>query len=114
MANHLIIIYSYRPEPKEIPFVEAIASPNPLTRRQIEILNQVAQGNGNKQIAYILCISENTVRNHLKVIFRRISANDRAHAVALAIRNGWLSLKEVMPMVERGVGRGINQLKGEE
>jgi DNA-binding NarL/FixJ family response regulator len=63
----------------------------PLTNRETQILNYIAQGNSNKQIAYILEISEQTIKNHVSSILRKLNANDRAHAVALAMRNGWLS-----------------------
>ena len=68
--------------------MEAIAAP--LTKREAQILNYIAQGNSNKQIAYILDISEQTIKNHVSSILRKLNANDRAHAVALAMRNGWL------------------------
>jgi len=62
----------------------------PLTYRETQILNYVAQGNSNKQIAHILEISEQTIKNHVSSILRKLNANDRAHAVALAMRNGWI------------------------
>jgi len=64
----------------------------PLTRRETQILNYVAEGNTNKQIADILGISEQTIKSHVSAILRKLNANDRAHAVALAIRNGWISV----------------------
>ena len=66
----------------------------PLTRRETQILNYVAGGNTNKQIADILGISEQTIKSHVSAILRKLNANDRAHAVALAIRNGWISVGE--------------------
>ena len=62
-----------------------------LTHRETQILNYIAEGNSNKQIARILEISEQTIKNHVSSILRKLNANDRAHAVALAIRNGWIS-----------------------
>jgi len=62
----------------------------PLTHRETQILNYIAEGNSNKQIARILGISEQTIKNHVSAILRKLNANDRAHAVALAIRNGWI------------------------
>ena len=69
--------------------MEAIVAP--LTPRETQILNYIADGNSNKQIAHILQISEQTIKNHVSNILRKLNANDRAHAVALAIRNGWIS-----------------------
>ena len=62
----------------------------PITYRETQILNYVANGHTNKQIAYILRISEQTIKNHVSTILRKLHANDRAHAVALAMRDGWL------------------------
>jgi DNA-binding NarL/FixJ family response regulator len=64
-----------------------------LTNREIQILNYVADGNTNKQIAYILGISEQTIKNHVKAILYKLNANDRAHAVAIAMRYDWLLVK---------------------
>ncbi len=63
----------------------------PLTHREAQILNYIAEGNSNKRIAHILEISEQTIKNHVSSILRKLNANDRAHAVALAMRNGWIS-----------------------
>jgi PAS domain S-box-containing protein len=68
--------------------MEAIAVP--LTQRETELLYYIAAGNSNKQIAKILQISEQTVKNHISSILRKLNANDRAHAVVMAIRNGWI------------------------
>jgi len=63
----------------------------PLTNRETQILTYVAEGNSNKEIAYILKISEQTIKNHVSAILRKLNANDRAHAVALALRSGWIT-----------------------
>ena len=60
----------------------------PLSPRQVVILRRIAEGRENKQIAYDMGITENTVKTHVKEIFYRLEAKDRAHAVALAIRRG--------------------------
>jgi len=62
----------------------------PLTQRERQILNYIADGNTNKQIARILKISEQTIKNHVSAILRKLNANDRAHAVVLAIKQGWI------------------------
>jgi DNA-binding NarL/FixJ family response regulator len=74
--------------------MEGIAAP--LTRRETQILTYVAGGNSNKEIARILTISEQTIKNHVSAILRKLNANDRAHAVALALHSGWIS-PEVKP-----------------
>ncbi len=67
----------------------------PLTSRETQVLNYIADGNSNKQIASILQISEQTIKNHVSNILRKLNANDRAHAVVLAIRHGWISAEEL-------------------
>jgi len=63
----------------------------PLTKRETQILTYIAEGNSNKEIARILEISEQTIKNHVSAILRKLNANDRAHAVALALHSGWIS-----------------------
>ena len=72
--------------------MEVIAAP--LTPRETQILSYIADGNSNKQIARVLQISEQTIKNHVSSILRKLNANDRAHAVVLAIRYGWISIEE--------------------
>ena len=62
----------------------------PLTDREIQVLNYVADGKTNKQIGYIIGVTESTVKSQVGSILRKLGANDRAHAVALAMRKGWL------------------------
>ena len=77
--------------------MEAIVAP--VTSRETQVLNYIADGNSNKQIASILQISEQTIKNHVSNILHKINANDRAHAVALAIHYGWISAEELQPLV---------------
>ncbi len=67
----------------------------PLTSRETQILTYVANGNTNKQIASALQISEQTIKNHVSAILRKLNANDRAHAVVVAIRHGWISVETI-------------------
>jgi DNA-binding NarL/FixJ family response regulator len=60
----------------------------PLSPREIEILQQVAYGSTTKEVADNLGISFHTVKTHLERIFEKLGANDRAQAVAIAIREG--------------------------
>lgn len=64
----------------------------PLSPREVEILKYVAQGYGNKTIALVLGISEQTIKNHITSILRKLTANDRTHAVVLALRHGLISV----------------------
>jgi two-component system response regulator DegU len=70
--------------------MEKVAAP--LTNREIQILSHIANGSTNKQIAHTLGISEQTIKNHVSAILRKLNANDRAHAVALAVHNQWVSV----------------------
>lgn len=63
-----------------------------LTRREVEILAQVASGMFNKEIAVNLAISERTVKNHLSNIFKKIDVSDRTQAAVFAIRNNIINL----------------------
>jgi DNA-binding NarL/FixJ family response regulator len=59
-----------------------------LTAREVEILQGIAKGNSNKIVADHLKISENTVKNHVKSILSKLGANDRTHAVVIALQRG--------------------------
>lgn len=61
-----------------------------LTEREIEVLKMVASGTPNKLIAFELALAEPTIKSHLKNIFQKLGANDRTHAVTIAIRRGYL------------------------
>ncbi|MDP9372617.1 MAG: response regulator transcription factor [Chloroflexota bacterium] len=65
---------------------------SPLTPREIEILDCVARGNSNKQIARLLSISDQTVKNHITSILRKLAVNDRTQAVLYALKHGWIKL----------------------
>ncbi len=66
----------------------------PLSPREVEILDNIAQGMTNKQVAYALSISEQTVKNHMSSILRKLSVNDRTPAVVYAMRQGWIKIPE--------------------
>lgn len=63
-----------------------------LTEREIEVLRLVALGNANKRIADHLCISEETVRSHMRNILSKLGANDRTHAVTIALKRGIIDI----------------------
>jgi len=63
-----------------------------LTPRELEVLKLIRDGCKNKQIADQLSISENTVNFHIKNIVDKLGANDRTHAVTIAVRRGLLPL----------------------
>jgi len=63
---------------------------SPLSPREVQILDSIAQGRTNEEVAYALAISEQTVKNHMSSILRKLSVNDRTQAVVYAMRQGWI------------------------
>ncbi len=72
---------------EEVQYVERRPD-TPLSRRESQILQKVAYGATTKEVAHDLGISAHTVKTHLERIFEKLGANDRAQAVAIAIRKG--------------------------
>ena len=66
----------------------------PLSPREFQILEGIGQGMTNKELAYVLAISEWTVKNHMGSILRKLAVNDRTQAVVYALRQGWLPAKD--------------------
>jgi DNA-binding NarL/FixJ family response regulator len=64
----------------------------PLSSREIEVLDQIARGNSNKRIAQSLTISDQTVKNHITSILRKLAVNDRTQAVVMALHQGWIQI----------------------
>jgi DNA-binding NarL/FixJ family response regulator len=65
-----------------------------LTEREIEVLQAVARGKGNREIGEALSISPHTVQVHVRNIFGKLGVNSRIEAVAYAVRQGWITLEE--------------------
>jgi DNA-binding NarL/FixJ family response regulator len=63
-----------------------------LSKREVEVLQKVAAGNRNSDIAALLFISEETVKGHVKHIMEKLGASDRTEAVAIGIRRGFIHL----------------------
>jgi DNA-binding NarL/FixJ family response regulator len=63
-----------------------------LTPREVEVLNQIAGGNRNRDIAEKLFITEETVKVHIKHIMEKLGASDRTQAVAIGVRRGIIEL----------------------
>lgn len=68
------------------------AADDELTAREVEVLRSIASGNSNKMIADALSITEETVKGHVKNILSKLCANDRTHAVTIAVRRGIIDL----------------------
>jgi len=69
---------------------EHVADEN-LTDREIEVLRKVSTGTSNKIIASQLGVSEATVKSHVKSILSKLGANDRTHAVTIALKRGFIN-----------------------
>ena len=67
-------------------------SDDALTLREIEVLREVAAGNANKMVAQRLNISEETVKAHMRSILSKLGANDRTHAVTIAVKRGIIEI----------------------
>jgi DNA-binding NarL/FixJ family response regulator len=68
------------------------AADEQLTSREIEVLRLIAAGNANKLVASQLSITEETVKGHVKNILSKLGANDRTHAVTIAIKRGIIEI----------------------
>lgn len=66
----------------------------PLSTREMEVLEYLVQGASNKIIAASLGISQQTVKNHMTNILRKLGVNDRTEAAVAALRRGWIPLRE--------------------
>ena len=64
-----------------------VPATTPLSRREREILNLMAQGLSNGEIAEVFHLKEKTIKNHITSILRKLEANNRTHAVVLALRH---------------------------
>ena len=83
--------------------IEAIAGPYivdaddhfiPLSPREMEILQFVTHGLSNKEIAHKLGISQQTVKNHMTSILRKLNVDDRTQAAVTALRHGWVRIND--------------------
>jgi DNA-binding NarL/FixJ family response regulator len=68
---------------------------HPLSDREMEVLNCVVRGMSNKEIANLLGISHQTVKNHVTSILRKFGVDDRTQAVIYALKRGWVTLKDI-------------------
>jgi len=81
----------YVPEPVGARLAQSLPR-HGLSQREIEVLEHVAAGLRNKEIAYELGLSENTVNAHVKHILEKLHVSDRTHAVTTALKRGIIRL----------------------
>lgn len=67
---------------------------HPLSEREMEVLACVVRGMSNKEIASLLGISHQTVKNHVTAILRKFGVEDRTQAVVYALKRGWVTLRD--------------------
>ena len=67
-------------------------SDDALTQREIDVLREVAAGSANKIVAQHLHVSEETIKAHMKNILSKLGANDRTHAVTIAVKRGIIDI----------------------
>lgn len=81
------------PQPVPVPDdADAAPARTPLSRREYQVLQLIAEGMENAAIAKVLFLSVETVRTHVKSILRKLAARDRTHAVAIGFRTGLLAV----------------------
>jgi two-component system, NarL family, nitrate/nitrite response regulator NarL len=85
-----VINYISRNPQMETQIVKTEKKTDILTKREKEILLQVMKGMTNREIAFALFISENTVKNHLRNIMEKLQKNNRVQAATYAMQEGWL------------------------
>lgn len=94
LANTIRIIHSggRRIPPDVAQQMAEHSAEDALSERELEVLRGVVRGRSNKIIAEELAISEHTVKNHLKSILSKLNADDRTHAVTIALKRGYIEL----------------------
>lgn len=79
-------------QPEVAAAVAIAAAGDRVTDREAEVLRLAAEGNANKQIAYLLGVGEETVKSHMRSLLEKLGARDRSHAITIALRRGILEL----------------------
>jgi DNA-binding CsgD family transcriptional regulator len=90
LENYHKIIALERHDP--IPVTNEQSGDSPLSDRELEVLDRIAEGMINKQIAVALGISTQTVKNHISHILAKLDVDDRTSAVLFAVSKGWINL----------------------
>jgi DNA-binding NarL/FixJ family response regulator len=94
------LLAQFRNLPQELAVTPDVDFPlfTPLSEREIEVLERIAIGGSNRDIADELGISTQTVKNHISAILRKLSLNDRTQAVLYAMRRGWIEAPDPLHM----------------
>jgi DNA-binding NarL/FixJ family response regulator len=70
----------------------------PLSPREVEVLEAIAQGLTNRAVGEALSISERTVKNHVSSILRKLAVNGRTQAVLFALKKSWIGISDAPPL----------------
>jgi len=89
--NRLAALNTSHPSPGEA--ASTFPEIDPLTERELAILQRLAQGESNAQISEALFLAEGTVKNYVSSIISKLQANDRTHAAVLALKRGLATLE---------------------
>lgn len=89
--------YSAYPTEEQPSTGTSTATLTPLSPREMEILELVTRGASNKEIAHRLTISQQTVKNHMTAVLRKLRVDDRTQAAVYALRHGWVRLDSATP-----------------
>ena len=81
----------YVPANIGLKLADSVSRPQ-LSKRESEVLQYLARGRSNKEIGQSLCVSEGTVKHHVKSILSKLDAIGRTEALAIAARRGWVNL----------------------
>ena len=93
--------------PSREPEPPAADSPRPTpTRRELEVLAEVAEGFSNREIGRRLQLAEDTIKSHVRSLAFKLRARNRAHAVAIGLRGGLLGVRRDLP------GGGLPSMSG--
>ncbi|WP_232495861.1 response regulator [Novosphingobium kaempferiae] len=92
LLDAIRMVHTGRPalSPEIVHDLAAHALDEPLSDRELEVLRLVAEGHANKEIAWRLDLSIDTIKAHLKRAFEKLGVDDRTHAVTVAIRRGFI------------------------
>jgi len=91
-AGRYVLNREVMSETERIRWLEDHATDTPLSPREMEVLRLLTQGMSNRSIAQTLNISEQTVKNHVTAILRKLNLNDRTQAAVYALQRGWVRL----------------------
>jgi DNA-binding NarL/FixJ family response regulator len=91
LCNYIVSVHAgQRPLPSQVACnLASNFQSDTLSKREIEVLRCVAEGNSNQRVGQRLGLSEDTIKAHMKTILQKLDARDRTHAVMIAMRRGY-------------------------